>query len=150
MKGKDNYGYTRIYINKKPVRLFRYLYEQKYGKIPDGFLVRHKCDNPCCCNIEHLELGLPKDNVQDLINRQYEKYRCARIKGGIKIRGTLNKQNKLNETQVKEIYLSQLSNMELAKLYNVSDVNISYIKTKKTWKWLTDKIDKQIIETYRH
>lgn len=138
---RDNCGYTRIFINNKPQRLFRYLYEQKYGKIPKGFLVRHKCDNPHCCNIEHLELGSYRDNYQDLINRQYDKYHNARINSGIKLRGTLNREHKLTENQVKEIYLSNLSNIELAKIYNISDANVSYIKHKKAWKWFTDKLD---------
>jgi hypothetical protein len=31
--------------------------------------VRHKCDNPLCVNVDHLELGTPKENIQDSIQR---------------------------------------------------------------------------------
>lgn len=74
---KDNCGYTRVRVNGKHERLFRYIYEQKYGKIPKGMVIRHKCDNPNCCNIKHLEIGTQKDNVRDLIERQPEKYKDA-------------------------------------------------------------------------
>ena len=34
-------------------------------EIPNGFIVRHKCDNRKCCNPEHLELGTYSDNSLD-------------------------------------------------------------------------------------
>ena len=66
---KDDCGYTRIMYKHKHERLFRVIYQLKYGDIPNGMVVRHKCDNPSCCNIEHLELGTQYDNVQDMIKR---------------------------------------------------------------------------------
>lgn len=134
---KDNDGYTRICINGKPDRLFRYVYEQKYGKIPKGMLIRHKCDNTSCCNINHLEIGTPYDNVHDMIDRHRDVYKIG------KCFGTKNGASKLNEEQVKEIYLSNLSNSILSKIYNVSRRNISCIRNKKTWKWLTDTLDEK-------
>lgn len=138
---KDSCGYTRIRVNGKHERLFRYIYEQKYGKIPKGMVIRHKCDNPNCCNIKHLEIGTQKDNVRDLIERQSEKFYSIRRNNTYKIRGVLNGSNKLTEKEIREIYLSKLNNVQLSKIYNVSDVAISYIKNKKTWKWLTDTLD---------
>lgn len=138
---KDDCGYTRIFINGKHQRLFRYIYEQKYGKIPKGMVIRHKCDNPNCCNIEHLEIGTSKDNVRDLIERQPNKYYNARLKGTSKIRGTLSVYNKLSEENVKLIYKSKLSNRILEKTFNVSSSNVWQIKNKKVWKWLTDTLD---------
>lgn len=36
---------------------------------PGSRLVRHKCDNPPCCNPRHLELGTYADNAQDAVVR---------------------------------------------------------------------------------
>lgn len=40
-----------------------------HGDIPDGMVVRHKCDNPSCTNPDHLELGTRRQNVMDKIKR---------------------------------------------------------------------------------
>ena len=133
----DKDGYTRIKYNGKHERLFRVIYMLKYSDIPKGMLIRHKCDNPYCCNIEHLEIGTPKDNVRDMIERGRDCYHNPKPK----IFGERNGSSKLTEKQVKEIYLSSLSNKKLAKIYGVSAINIGYIKKKKQWKWLTDTLD---------
>lgn len=39
------------------------------GDIPKGMLVCHKCDNPPCCNPDHLFLGTAKDNAHDAIKK---------------------------------------------------------------------------------
>lgn len=133
----DKDGYVRIMYNGKHDRLFRVLYQQKYGKIPKGLVLRHLCNNAWCVNIKHLKVGTQKENMEDMIN-------CGRSQKGkqnIKIRGENNKANKLKENEVKEIYLSKDKNNILAKKYNVSRTNIRYIKNKQQWKWLTDALD---------
>jgi hypothetical protein len=39
------------------------------GPIPDGKVVRHRCDVRRCCNIAHLELGTQLENVRDMYAR---------------------------------------------------------------------------------
>lgn len=39
------------------------------GEVPEGYLVLHKCDNPPCCNPEHLFIGTQSDNVRDAITK---------------------------------------------------------------------------------
>jgi len=49
------------------------------GEIPDGIIVRHKCDTPSCINPEHLILGTIKDNSQDMVDRRRHKYHKINI-----------------------------------------------------------------------
>lgn len=49
-------GYFRKVINGKWVMYHRYVMEEKFGNIPDGYEVNHKCKNRACCNTDHLEI----------------------------------------------------------------------------------------------
>ena len=137
---KDDCGYTRIMINNKHERLFRVIYENKYGKIPKGFVIRHKCDNPSCCNINHLEIGTPKDNVRDMIERKRDCYH----KPNFSCRGEKSINNKLSESQVKEIYITKGRNKEFCNKFNISKQLIWRIRNKLDWKWFTDELDKKL------
>lgn len=44
----------------------RISYELAYGRIPDGVVVLHLCDNPRCVRPEHLCSGTQRDNVLDM------------------------------------------------------------------------------------
>jgi hypothetical protein len=61
------YGRVRIYDIKYGVH--RVIWEHLNGKIPEGMLVLHKCDNRLCFNPSHLFLGTYKDNMQDCIKK---------------------------------------------------------------------------------
>lgn len=43
----------------------RMMWELTRGKIPKGKNVLHKCDNPRCCNPDHLYIGTQADNIKD-------------------------------------------------------------------------------------
>ena len=47
----------------------RLAYEFKFGPIPEGMQALHKCDNPKCCNPDHIFIGTPMDNVADCIQK---------------------------------------------------------------------------------
>lgn len=61
----DSHGYGLIRFGKTPTRVHRESYKIFKGQIPDKLLICHHCDNPKCCNPEHLFLGSYKDNMQD-------------------------------------------------------------------------------------
>ena len=47
----------------------RFAYKQFVGPIPEGMVVRHRCDNYGCVNPEHLELGTQQENMDDMRRR---------------------------------------------------------------------------------
>lgn len=65
--GQDGYG--KLTRNRQTVRAHRLAYETWVGPIPEGHVVRHKCDNPPCINPDHLETGTPADNTRDMYDR---------------------------------------------------------------------------------
>jgi len=65
-------GYIRVYGEDGGPKqyLHRLVWEAHNAEpIPDGQVVRHTCDNPACCNPNHLLLGTMQDNVADMFER---------------------------------------------------------------------------------
>lgn len=62
----------------KLIAVHRASWEYHYGKIPEGIFVCHKCDNPKCFRIDHLFLGTPSDNMQDMIQKKRDNIFGAR------------------------------------------------------------------------
>lgn len=76
--GKDGRGY----FSAKGVKWlsYRLVYTLIHGVIPDGQMVRHKCDNKLCCNPYHLELGSQSDNENDKYDRDRYGFPVAVVK----------------------------------------------------------------------
>lgn len=66
---KDKDGYTRVWFDGKNDKLHRVIYKITHGDINSDVIIRHKCDNPSCFNVEHLEAGTHQDNISDKVNR---------------------------------------------------------------------------------
>ena len=92
-------GYGRIATNepgagKKISQAHRVAYELAVGPIPDGLVVCHRCDNPPCCNPDHLFVDTQAGNIADM-------HRKGRARGGSVSRpGELNPVSKLTATDV--------------------------------------------------
>jgi hypothetical protein len=65
----DEYGYGRVHFMTSKIKAHRVSYEMVNGPIPEGLIIRHKCDNPNCVNPSHLCVGTQKDNMQDASKR---------------------------------------------------------------------------------
>lgn len=67
--GRQAAGYGKCKRDGRTVLAHRLAYELVHGAVPAGLIVRHRCDNPPCCNPAHLESGTPKDNTRDMDSR---------------------------------------------------------------------------------
>lgn len=67
--GYSSDGYGGFTVDGKSYGAHRYSYMITFGKIPEGLWVLHDCDNPRCVNPNHLKLGTPKDNSEDIVIR---------------------------------------------------------------------------------
>lgn len=108
----------------------RYALEIKLGrKLARNEVARHTCDNPICCNPNHLIPGSYKDNYQDAKAR-------GRIRSGNQS-GCNNGNAKLTESDVAEI-MERIgrgeTNKSIAEDYPVGHSMISKIRTGKFWR----------------
>lgn len=60
--GKNRYG--SINVGGKFIKAHRAAYEAKFGQIPAGMIVLHKCNNTSCCNPFHLVAGTISENMR--------------------------------------------------------------------------------------
>ena len=93
----------------------------------------HRCDNPPCCNPDHLFLGTHTENVADMVAK-------GRHRGGMSPeqapRGERHWGAKLTNEQVAAIRAMPRQRglqTRLARQYGVSDATISMILNGKAW-----------------
>ncbi len=116
------HGYGHLRYQNKFMTASRVAFLMAGGILEKGMVVRHTCDNPPCCNPNHLIRGTQKDNGLDAVQR-----------GRLPI-GSRRPQAKLNEDIVKAILSDHRKQSEIAASYNVDPALISRIKNRKRWK----------------
>ncbi|MCP1232008.1 HNH endonuclease signature motif containing protein [Acetobacter indonesiensis] len=71
--GPDGHG--AIWHNGTREYAHRVAWKAEHGPIPidqetgKPFVILHLCDNPACCNVDHMEVGTQTENVQDSISK---------------------------------------------------------------------------------
>jgi len=119
-------GYGQVRINYKKYRVHRFIYEKMCDIIPSGLLVLHTCNNPKCCNPNHLFLGTHQDNMDQM------------VKDGRKLSGENSSRAKLNWKQVNEIRKKYIpykyTQKQLGKEYGISEAECFLIINNKVWK----------------
>lgn len=63
---RDANGYGRIGWQNRTWLAHRAAYALLVGPIPEGAHICHVCDNPPCCNPDHLFIGDAKSNLADM------------------------------------------------------------------------------------
>lgn len=116
---------------KSPQQAHRVSWKFANGEIPEGLWVLHKCDNPRCVNPDHLFLGLPLDNSQDMVR----KGRSAPMRAPKPYNdGEKNPFAKLTTEAVLDIRSSTETQFVMAKKYGVCPATISFVRTRRRWK----------------
>ncbi len=120
--GRARAGYGVFGMDGRTITAHRAAWRLFRGEIPRGVFVCHHCDNPPCCNPDHLFLGTCADNVADMISKD----RHARRER--------NGHAKLNSRTVAAIRRCRgLSHRELAERYGVSRSLIGMVLARKRW-----------------
>lgn len=114
------YGIFKVSTQVGVVRAHRFAYELVHGAVPADTVVRHRCDNPPCCNPRHLIPGTQVQNVDDM------------VRGDRQRNGT----TRLSAEQVQTIrdrLASGERQQHLAEQYGICQSQVSQIKTGKRW-----------------
>lgn len=133
---KNENGYGTMFISVeygRPERAHRVSWEIKNDRSASGLDICHSCDNPPCANPEHLFSGTALDNITDCIRKGRHSAPPVRF-------GIANNQTKLTEDDVREIRRrlgAGEAGVAIARFFNIDKSNVSYIKLKKSWGWLT-------------
>lgn len=125
---KDGYG--RIKIHGKNILAHRLAYTLTYGKIPDGMLVCHTCDNRACINPSHLFIGTDLDNSRDMYSKGREVILVGEDQGNSKL-------TSYQVMLIRQLVDSGSSYAELGRRFNVNETTIGNIAKRKTWKHLS-------------
>lgn len=61
--------YGSFHVRRKQYKSNRLSYYISYMVDPGDMEVMHSCDNPKCCNPNHLSLGTHKENMEDMVKK---------------------------------------------------------------------------------
>ena len=123
--GRSLKGYGGVWNGFKVESTHRVAYRVWVGEIPEGYVVRHKCDNPPCINPDHLEVGTHADNSRDMVDRKRN------------MSGANHHNAKLFEQDVldirREYAKGVLTQRMLGDVYGVSPSTVGEIIRKEIW-----------------
>lgn len=140
------YGLIRIKGNKHNVVASRISCFMANGNPPEGLKnALHSCDNPPCCNPNHLRWGTPKDNRKDCIDRNRASKPPVNYPGrhtGKMPKGKDLHNASMDETQVREIWrlhlLGGYTSFQIADMTSAKQHAVYDLCRGKSWRHLPD------------
>lgn len=146
-RGKFKEGYGAFSLFRKLLKSHRVAYELTFGKMLNGTLGCHHCDNPPCCNPGHIFMGTHGDNIKDMMDKGRAKTGRAhwtkthpefiirgdrhylRINPNKILRGSQIGTSKMTEIKAREVFRLRLeNNMQFKDIAEIMEVNISTIE----------------------
>ena len=122
-RNRKNYGefyWTKNRYAETLAHRFAYV-QANPPRIPEGKVIRHLCDNPSCCNPNHLIIGTDADNARDKVERDRQ------------AKGSKHGNAKLTENGVRAIREDSRPYREIAQQYGVNPNRIGEIKRRRSW-----------------
>lgn len=104
-------------------RAHRLAWQLRYGPIPEGMVVCHRCDHPPCVNLAHLFLATQAEN-----NRDRDRKGRQRTSLGVDRPAA-----KLDPEKVRAIRASQETTAALARRFGVSEPVVWKVRAGKAW-----------------
>lgn len=106
----------------------RQVWEEHYGPVPDGQVIRHLCHNTRCYNIGHLAIGTQADNMRDMRLAGRDNFQSGDECGS----------SKLTSGQVAAIRqrynAGGVTQKQLGTEYGVAEATIRSIIIRRTWR----------------
>lgn len=119
--GLNSHGYGEFWTKDQgAVAAHRFAWKLKYGPVPSGLWVLHRCDKSRCVNPEHLFLGRNKENQIDSVQKGRRPEVKLTMKSAMQIRKQYKTQN--------------ITQAQLALEHGISRSHVSRIVTNKKWK----------------
>jgi hypothetical protein len=120
--GTDEDGYGIFNWHEKKIKNAHVAaYELFTGK-RHGLCVCHKCDNPPCCNPNHLWLGTRRQNNQDMMDKGRHKRTNAKLTPD-------------DAKAIRKLYAEgKLTQIDIGKKYKVHNALVSRIISNKAWR----------------
>lgn len=122
----DQFGYGMLYYQNGDYAAHRLSYQFYKGEIPSDMVVRHTCDNPPCCNPDHLVLGTQVENVRDRVTR--------RRNGAWKGAGPRTNLTEQQVSGIRQSYKQGERMIDISKRTGVSYASVEAICKRRNWK----------------
>jgi len=119
-------GYGTCNIDGKRYLVHRVLYKMATGIDPNCLNLNHTCDNPQCCNPDHLWIGTQEQGNKDAVSKRRHAH------------GETHGRRKLTEAEAKKIknLKGKLSLRACARRFGVVMSCVSKIQNGVAWKHL--------------
>lgn len=114
----DRLGYGQVSRLSSGESLAHRLSYRIFKGSVDGLVIRHTCDNPPCCNPDHLLGGTQGDNLYDAVQKGRLVYQKA------------FKVTEAYAAGIKRYLIAGVPQRTIAKLYNISESHLSTLKHK--------------------
>lgn len=128
-RGVSTDGYGGVLAREiGELRAHRVAYVVAYGKIPEGMLVCHHCDNRLCFRPIHLFAGTVRDNVHDMIAKGRKTNVVAKGERASKAKLTVDQ-----VLEIRDLHNSGLTSRAIGARFSISHSAVLAIVHRTNW-----------------